>query len=45
MVVVFLVCSGCGFVYVRVSRSCSGSGVRVAVWGDGEAMAVGVEVK
>jgi hypothetical protein len=45
MLVVFLVCSGCEFVYVGVSRSCNGAGVRVAVWGDGEAMGAGVEVK
>jgi hypothetical protein len=44
IVVVFLVFCGCVFC-VGVSGSWNGVGERVAMWGDGEAMAVGVEVK
>jgi hypothetical protein len=44
IVAVFLVFCGCVFC-VGVSRSWNGVEERVAMWGDGEAMAVGVEVK
>jgi hypothetical protein len=44
IVVVFLVCCGCIFC-VGVSGNWNGVEERVVMWGDGEAMAVGVEVK